>query len=37
MLKRISPVKSKHIKDKAIILNNILISLYSNETQIYFV
>ena len=37
LLKRISPVKSKHIKDKVILLSNILINLYSNETQIYFV
>ena len=36
LLKRISPVKSKHIKDKVILLNNILINLYLNEAQINF-
>ena len=36
LLKIISPVKSKHIKDKVILLNNILINLYLNEEQIIF-
>ena len=36
LLKRIWPVKCKHIKDKGILLNNISMNLYSNETQIYF-
>ena len=36
LFKKISSVKSNHTKDKVILLNNILINLYSNETQIYF-